>query len=73
MLISTEQSCPTDPARLFSSPGLYFRKNAAGGYDRVQVTTGLSDGVNIEIKSGLSVGDKLRGPRIINTDEDEKK
>ena len=50
-----------------------YRKNAAGGYDRVQVTTGLSDGVDIEIKSGLSLGDKVRGPRIINTEEDEKK
>jgi len=47
-----------------------WRLNAAGGYDRVQVTTGLSDGVNIEIKSGLSQGDKLRGPRIINTEEE---
>jgi HlyD family secretion protein len=39
----------------------------------VQVQTGLSDGVDIEIKSGLSLGDKVRGPRIINTEEDEKK
>jgi hypothetical protein len=33
-----------------------------------KVTTGLSDGVNIEIKEGLSEGDTVRGPRII---EDE--
>ena len=33
-----------------------------------KVTTGLSDGVNIEIKEGLSNGDTVRGPRII---EDE--
>ena len=46
-----------------------YRKNAAGGYDRVQVQTGLSDGINIEVKSGLTAGDKLRGPRIINTEE----
>ncbi len=50
-----------------------YRKNAAGDYERVQVQTGLSDGVDIEIKSGLSLGDKVRGPRIINTEEDEKK
>jgi HlyD family secretion protein len=43
--------------------------NAAGEYERKQVETGLSDGVNIEIKSGLQKGDKVRGPRIIN---DEK-
>ena len=46
-----------------------YRRNAAGGYDRVQVETGLSDGINIEVKSGLTAGDKLRGPRIINTEE----
>ena len=46
-----------------------FRKNAEGGYDRVPVETGLSDGVNIEITSGLQAGDIVRGPRIIN---DEK-
>ena len=46
-----------------------YRKNAAGGYDRVQVQTGLSDGINIEVKCGLTAGDKLRGPRIINTEE----
>ena len=29
------------------------------------VTTGLSDGINIEIKSGLKEGDKVRGNQII--------
>ena len=48
-----------------------FRKNAEGGYDRVQVETGLSDGVDIEIKSGLNQGDKVRGPRIIKSEENE--
>ena len=27
----------------------------------------------IEIKEGLKLGDKVRGPRIIKTEEDEKK
>ena len=36
---------------------------------RTPVTTGVSDGINIEVKSGLTAGDKLRGPRIINTEE----
>ena len=31
-------------------------------YERKQVTTGLSDGVNIEIKKGLTVKDIVRGP-----------
>lgn len=34
-------------------------------YERKQVTTGLSDGVNIEIKKGLTTKDKVRGPEII--------
>ena len=34
-------------------------------YVRRDVETGLSDGVNIEIKSGLSSGDKVRGSEII--------
>ena len=41
-------------------------------YDRRHVVTGLSDGVNIEIKKGLTANDKVRGPEII-TDDDEKK
>ena len=50
-----------------------YRKNDAGAYERVQVKTGLSDGVDIEIKEGLKLGDKVRGPKIIKTEEDEKK
>ena len=38
-----------------------------GTYAEHPVTTGLSDGVNIEIKSGLALGDKVRGPQIINS------
>ena len=34
-------------------------------YERRQVVTGLSDGINIEIKSGLSVNDRVRGPKIV--------
>jgi HlyD family secretion protein len=40
-------------------------------YERKQVDTGLSDGVNIEIKKGLTAKDKVRGPEII-TDDKEK-
>jgi len=35
-------------------------------YTQTKVTTGLSDGVNIEVKEGLSEGDIVRGPRIID-------
>ena len=43
-----------------------YRKNAAGEYERVEIQTGLSDGINIEIKEGLKQGDIVRGPRVIN-------
>ena len=36
-------------------------------YVRKDVVTGLSDGVRIEIKEGLSAGDKVRGPQIISS------
>ena len=40
-------------------------------YERTQVTTGLSDGVNIEIKKGLTTKEKVRGPEIVtDTDKD---
>lgn len=42
-------------------------------YERHQVTTGLSDGVNIEIKKGLSAKDIVRGPKkIAETDSADK-
>ena len=41
-----------------------------GAYERTPVRTGLSDGINIEIKEGLAEGDRVRGNRII---EDKKK
>ena len=34
--------------------------------ERRDVTTGISDGINIEIKSGLSQGDKVRGAQIVD-------
>ena len=40
-------------------------------YKRTQVTTGLSDGVNIEIKKGITQKDKVRGPEIVTDDNDK--
>ena len=39
-------------------------------YERTAVTTGLSDGVNIEIKKGLTLKDKVRGPQVIVDDKE---
>lgn len=40
-------------------------------YERHQVETGLSDGVNIEIKKGISANDKVRGPQVVAEDKDK--
>ena len=40
-------------------------------YNRTQVTTGLSDGVNIEIKKGITQKDKVRGPEVITEDKEK--
>ena len=40
-------------------------------YERKLVETGLSDGVNIEIKKGVTTKDKVRGPEIIAEDNNE--
>ena len=39
--------------------------NADGSTTRTKVETGLSDGVNIEIKSGVTEGTKVRGSKIV--------
>lgn len=38
-------------------------------YERQQITTGLSDGIYIEVKSGLKAQDKVRGPQKIDNQE----
>ncbi len=40
-------------------------------YRRQAIVTGLSDGVDIEVKKGLSVKDKVRGPQIIADNNEE--
>ena len=40
-------------------------------YTRTKVKTGLSDGVDIQILSGLKTGDKVRGPKIVDAADTE--
>lgn len=42
-----------------------YIKTGEDKYNRTPVTTGLSDGINIQILSGLKEGDKVRGTKII--------
>ena len=44
-----------------------YVKNATGGFDRKPITTGISDGLNIVVKSGLKEGDKVRGTKIVGS------
>lgn len=39
-------------------------------YERRSVTTGLSDGINIEIKSGLAAAERVRGPKKVAGSDD---
>ena len=62
-------SIPESALEFIKDSTYVYRKNADGTYERVKVETGMSDGVNIEIKDGLNQGDKLRGPRIIKEEK----
>lgn len=43
-----------------------YLKKGPDDYVRTAITTGLSDGVNIEVEKGLKEGDVLRGTKILN-------
>ena len=45
-----------------------YKLTAPQEFVRTPVSVGLSDGVNIEIKSGLKAGDKVRGPKILKNE-----
>ena len=54
----------------FDGDDIYvYLKGSDDKFTRTKVETGLSDGVNIEIKSGLKAGDIVRGPQIIEEEE----
>lgn len=40
-------------------------KNSQKTYEKRHVTTGLSDGINIQVKSGLGKGEHVRGPQKV--------
>ena len=39
-------------------------------YERKKVETGLSDGINIEVKSGITQKDLIRGPKIVKSEDE---
>jgi len=67
VLQSVEQVLAIPEAALqFEGEQTYVFLETAEGYERRDVVTGLSDGINIEIREGLSLGDKLRGTLILS-------
>lgn len=40
-------------------------------YERRKVRTGISDGINIEIRSGVKPNERIRGPKMIATEKTE--
>lgn len=55
-----------ESAVLFEDGEAFVYVKNGDEYGRTKVETGLSDGVNIEIKSGLREGDLVRGNRKLN-------
>ena len=55
----------SESALEFSGDSTFVYLKGADGFVRTPVTTGISDGINIEIKSGLNEGDVVRGNQII--------
>ena len=61
-------SVPESALEFEGDDAYVYTKSQDGTYQKTKITTGLSDGVKIEVKDGLNEGDTVRGPRII---EDE--
>ena len=64
-------SVPESAIEFIKDEPYVYVKNEDSTYSQTKVTTGLSDGVNIEIRNGLTEGDVVRGPRMIE-DVEEK-
>ena len=67
VLQRVEQALSVSESALeFSGDTTYvWLKGADGAFARTKVTTGVSDGINIEIKDGVKEGDIVRGNQII--------
>ena len=63
-------SVPESSLEFVGDDAYVYTKAEDGTYKQTKITTGLSDGVNIEVKEGLSEGDTVRGPRKIEDDTD---
>ena len=69
--ISGVLSVPESALEFIKDEPYVYKKVMNGIYTPVKVTTGISDGVNIEIKSGIDEGETVRGPRVIDDADDD--
>ena len=69
--ISDVLSVPESALEFIKDEPYVYKKVMDGIYTPVKVTTGISDGVNIEIKSGIDEGETVRGPRMIDDANDD--
>ena len=51
----------------FSGDSTFVYVKKGNGYERRAITTGLSDGLNIVVTSGLKEGEKVRGTKIVSS------
>ena len=66
MLQRVEQVLAVSESALeFEGDSTFVYLKGMDGFVRTPVTTGISDGINIEIKSGLKEGDVVRGNQIL--------
>ncbi|NLI53783.1 MAG: biotin/lipoyl-binding protein [Clostridiales bacterium] len=61
ILTAKQENVPLLPLDLINedSEGQYVYVQSEGGYTRVNITTGLSDGTNAEVTGGLAAGDVI--------------
>ena len=65
-------SVPESALEFIKEDAYVYTKQEDGTFKQTKITTGLSDGVNIEVKEGLREGDTVRGPRIIEDEETQE-
>ena len=65
-------SVPESALEFIKEDAYVYTKSEDSTFRQVKVSTGLSDGVNIEIKNGVKEGDVVRGPRIIEDEQTQE-
>lgn len=67
IVLQSVKNVPAVPesALEFDGDKVYVYLKKDGGYQKTEITTGISDGLNIEVLSGLKEGDVVRGNEII--------